>query len=124
MPGQAGLSLTVGILILLGGAATTGLLAGVGWREVLVAVLIIVIIRPLSGWLALARGKTDARLALHVTRAVNAHCAAHGIGAGSECREQRQNKNSFAMCVFHTSSSASGAVGEARTLSDSLEESS
>ncbi len=68
--------LTVGILILLGGAATTGLLAGVGWREVLVAVVIIVIVRPLSGWIGLARGKTGPR-----ERGVIAFFGVRGIGS-------------------------------------------
>ncbi len=68
--------LTVGILILLGGAATTGLLAGVGWREVLVAVVIIVIVRPLSGWIALARGKTGPR-----ERGVISFFGVRGIGS-------------------------------------------
>ncbi len=68
--------LTVGILILLGGAATTGLLAGVGWQEVLVAVVIIVIIRPVSGWIGLANGKTGPR-----ERGVIAFFGVRGIGS-------------------------------------------
>ena len=42
--------------------------------------------------------------------------AARGIGTASKCREQRQKKSSFAMCVRHTSSSASSAVDEVRTV--------
>ncbi len=68
--------LTVGILILLGGAATTGLLAGIGWAEVLVALVIILIVRPLSGWIGLARGKTGPR-----ERGVIAFFGVRGIGS-------------------------------------------
>src|SRR3979490_528074 len=56
------------------------------------------------------------RIRRDVLRGGGSYRAARGISTGNECREQRKNKNSFAMCVFHTSSSASGAVGEARTL--------
>jgi NhaP-type Na+/H+ or K+/H+ antiporter len=68
--------LTVGILILLGGAATTGLLAGLRWIEVLVAVVIIVVVRPLSGLIGLARGKTGPR-----DRGVIAFFGVRGIGS-------------------------------------------
>jgi NhaP-type Na+/H+ or K+/H+ antiporter len=68
--------LTVGILILLGGAATTGLLAGLSWRDVVVAVVIILIVRPLSGWIGLAHGKTGPR-----DRGVIAFFGVRGIGS-------------------------------------------
>src|SRR6266566_587082 len=42
--------------------------------------------------------------------------AAGWISTARKRPEQRENKNSVAMCVSHTSSSASGAVDEARTL--------
>jgi NhaP-type Na+/H+ or K+/H+ antiporter len=53
--------MTVVILVLLGGAIARGLLAGVGWAEVAVALAFLLLIRPLSGWLALSRGKTGPR---------------------------------------------------------------
>jgi NhaP-type Na+/H+ or K+/H+ antiporter len=42
---------TAVLLILFGGALTTGLLAFVGWVELGVAVAVVLIIRPLAGWL-------------------------------------------------------------------------
>ncbi len=53
--------MTVVILVLLGGAIARGLLAGVGWTEVLVALAFLLLVRPLAGWLGLARGKTGPR---------------------------------------------------------------
>ncbi|MDQ0823009.1 NhaP-type Na+/H+ or K+/H+ antiporter [Arthrobacter sp. V4I6] len=53
--------MTVVILVLLGGAIARGLLAGIGWPEILVALVFLLLVRPLSGWLALARGKTGPR---------------------------------------------------------------
>jgi NhaP-type Na+/H+ or K+/H+ antiporter len=53
--------MTVVILVLLGGAIARGLLAGVGWPEILVALVFLLLVRPLAGWLALARGKTGPR---------------------------------------------------------------
>lgn len=53
--------MTVVILVLLGGAIARGLLAGVGWAEAGVALAFLLLVRPLSGWLALARGKTGPR---------------------------------------------------------------
>ncbi len=45
--------LTVLVLLLLGMALTDGLLARVGWRELAVAALLLLVVRPLSGGLAL-----------------------------------------------------------------------
>jgi NhaP-type Na+/H+ or K+/H+ antiporter len=53
--------LTVVILVLLGGAIARGLLAGVGWPEVAVAAMFLLLVRPLAGWLALAGGTTGPR---------------------------------------------------------------
>ena len=44
--------MTVVILVLLGGAIARGLLAGIGWAEVLVALAFLLLVRPLAGWLA------------------------------------------------------------------------
>ena len=53
--------MTVVILVLLGGAIARGLLAGIGWAEVLVALAFLLLVRPLAGWTGLARGKTGPR---------------------------------------------------------------
>jgi NhaP-type Na+/H+ or K+/H+ antiporter len=41
------------LLILFGGALVTGLLASVGWVEAIVAIIILLVIRPITGWIAL-----------------------------------------------------------------------
>ncbi|MFC4855420.1 cation:proton antiporter [Actinophytocola glycyrrhizae] len=53
--------LTVLVIFLLGGAAATGLLAGLTWRELLVAGLLLVVIRPVASLVALAGSSTGAR---------------------------------------------------------------
>jgi NhaP-type Na+/H+ or K+/H+ antiporter len=53
--------LTVVILVLLGGAISRGLLAAIGWPEVLVALAFLLVVRPLAGWLGLLGGKTGPR---------------------------------------------------------------
>ena len=53
--------MTVVILVLLGGAIARGLLAGIGWAEILVALAFLLVVRPLAGWIGLARGKTGPR---------------------------------------------------------------
>jgi NhaP-type Na+/H+ or K+/H+ antiporter len=53
--------LTVVILVLLGGAIARGLLEGIGWAEVLVALAFLLVVRPVAGWLGLLRGKTGPR---------------------------------------------------------------
>lgn len=68
--------LTVLILILLGGAIARGLLAGTGWREVVVALVFLLVIRPVAGWLSLARGATGPR-----ERVVIAFFGVRGIGS-------------------------------------------
>ncbi|HYP46878.1 MAG TPA: cation:proton antiporter [Propionibacteriaceae bacterium] len=68
--------LTVLILILLGGAIARGLLTGVGWSEVLVALAFLLLIRPLAGWLSLAGGRTGPR-----ERWVIAFFGVRGIGS-------------------------------------------
>jgi NhaP-type Na+/H+ or K+/H+ antiporter len=50
--------LTVVVLVLLGGAVARGLLAGLDWREVLVAAAFLLLVRPLAGWISLLRGST------------------------------------------------------------------
>lgn len=53
--------LTVVILVLLGGAIARGLLAGIGWTELVVALVFLLLVRPLAGWLGLLGGKTGPR---------------------------------------------------------------
>jgi sodium/hydrogen antiporter len=50
--------LTVAILVLFGGAVARGLLAGVGVAEVALAAAFLLLVRPLSGQIGLARGWT------------------------------------------------------------------
>ncbi|QTR04133.1 cation:proton antiporter [Saccharothrix algeriensis] len=68
--------LTVLIIFLLGGAAVTGLLAGAGWREVVVALVILLVVRPVTGLVGLARGKTGPR-----ERAVISFFGVRGVGS-------------------------------------------
>ena len=68
--------LTVLILILLGGAAATGLLAGTTGSEVLVAGLFLLVVRPLAGFTGLIGGGTGP-----LERAVIAFFGVRGIGS-------------------------------------------
>jgi NhaP-type Na+/H+ or K+/H+ antiporter len=47
------------LLLLFGGALVSGLLSAVGWREIAVAAVILLIIRPMTGWLGLLGHKAD-----------------------------------------------------------------
>lgn len=49
------------LLVLLGGAAASGLLAGLRWQEVAFAVAFVALVRPLSGWLSLLGSGLPAR---------------------------------------------------------------
>lgn len=53
--------LTVVVLILLGGAVARGILESLTLPDVLLAAVILLIVRPLAGWLGLAPGKTGSR---------------------------------------------------------------
>lgn len=68
--------LTVLILILLGGAIARGLLAPLHGTDVLLVAAFLLLIRPLTGWIGLARGKTGPR-----ERAVIAFFGVRGIGS-------------------------------------------
>ena len=68
--------LTVVLLVLLGGAVARGLLAGTTWAEVAVAFAFVLLIRPLSGWAALTRGRTGPW-----ERAVISFFGVRGIGS-------------------------------------------
>ena len=50
--------LTVLVLVLLGGAVARGLLEGLTWKEILVALAFVLLVRPLAGWIGLSRGRT------------------------------------------------------------------
>jgi NhaP-type Na+/H+ or K+/H+ antiporter len=39
-------------------ALARGLLAGLSWREVLVAAAFLLVVRPVAGWISLSRGRT------------------------------------------------------------------
>lgn len=47
--------LTLIVLLLLGAALTSGILAALSWQGALVGVLLVFVIRPIAGWLALQR---------------------------------------------------------------------
>jgi NhaP-type Na+/H+ or K+/H+ antiporter len=47
------------LLLLFGGALVSGLLATVTWREVVVAVVILLVVRPITGLIGLAGSKAD-----------------------------------------------------------------
>ncbi|PFG33190.1 cation:proton antiporter [Sanguibacter antarcticus] len=68
--------LTVVVLVLLGGAVSRGLLSGIGWREVGVAAAVILVVRPVAGWIGLSRGKTGPR-----ERGVIAFFGVRGVGS-------------------------------------------
>ncbi len=68
--------LTVAVLVLLGGAVARGILEPLTVPDILLAVAILLIIRPLAGWLALTPGKTGPR-----ERAVIAFFGVRGVGS-------------------------------------------
>lgn len=68
--------LTVAVIILLGGAAVRGLLDGIGWVEISVAAAVVLLVRPLAGWIGLTPGKTGPR-----ERAVISFFGVRGIGS-------------------------------------------
>lgn len=68
--------LTVVVLVLLGGAVARGLLDGLRPLEVAVAVAFIVLVRPVTAWLSLARTRTGPR-----ERGVLAFFGVRGIGS-------------------------------------------
>ncbi|GER23209.1 cation transporter [Zafaria cholistanensis] len=80
--------MTVVILVLLGGAISRGLLQGIGWGEVAVALAFLLVVRPLAGWIALARGRTGPRervaIAFFGIRGIGSlYYLAYALGKGS-----------------------------------------
>lgn len=68
--------LTVAVVVLLGGAIARGLFADIGWMEILVALVILLIVRPVAGWIGLTPGKTGPR-----ERSVIAFFGVRGVGS-------------------------------------------
>jgi NhaP-type Na+/H+ or K+/H+ antiporter len=68
--------LTVAVVVLLGGAVARGLLAGIGWWEIGIALAFLLVIRPVAGWIGLTPGKTGPR-----ERAVIAFFGVRGVGS-------------------------------------------
>jgi len=68
--------LTVTVVVLLGGAVARGLLADVGWREIAVALAVLLVVRPLAGWVGLTPGRTGPR-----ERAVISFFGVRGVGS-------------------------------------------
>ncbi len=68
--------LTVAVLVLLGGAVARGVLASLTIPDVLLALAIVLLIRPLVGWFSLTPGKTGPR-----ERAVIAFFGVRGVGS-------------------------------------------
>jgi NhaP-type Na+/H+ or K+/H+ antiporter len=52
---QIGRLLTVLLLVLFGGAVVRGLLAPLTWHAVALALVVVLVVRPLTGWLSLTR---------------------------------------------------------------------
>ena len=72
------------ILLFLGMALTRTLLAGVDWRAVVVAVVLVFVIRPLAAWLSLSVAARDPSLPGGLTRSERAVTAFFGVrGVGS-----------------------------------------
>ena len=59
--------MTIVILVLLGGAIARGLLEGIGWAELLVALAFLLLVRPVAGWVGLMGGKTGPRERLAIS---------------------------------------------------------
>lgn len=64
------------VLLLVGGAIASGALAPLGWREVLVGIAVVAIVRPLTGWLSLLGSGLDRR-----QRWVTASFGIRGVGS-------------------------------------------
>lgn len=67
---------TIAILVFLGGAIAGGLFQDITWQQVVLALIIILVIRPLAGWIGLTRGQTGKH-----ERAVIAFFGVRGIGS-------------------------------------------
>lgn len=68
--------LTVAVIVLLGGAIASGLLADIGWVEIGVALAFLLVIRPVAGMIGLSPGKTGLG-----ERAVISFFGVRGVGS-------------------------------------------
>lgn len=68
--------LTVVVLILLGGAVSRGLLETLTWPDMLFAAALLLVIRPVAGWVGLTPGRTGPR-----ERSVIAFFGVRGVGS-------------------------------------------
>jgi NhaP-type Na+/H+ or K+/H+ antiporter len=68
--------LTVVVLLLVGGAISRGILADVGWAEIAFAAVLLLVVRPVAGWVALLGGRTEWR-----DRSAIAFFGVRGIGS-------------------------------------------
>jgi len=68
--------LTVLVIVLLGGAVSRGLLAGIGWKEVAFAAVFLLVVRPAAGLIGLTPGKTGPR-----DRVVISFFGVRGVGS-------------------------------------------
>ena len=68
--------LTVAVIVLLGGAMVRGVFPAFGWAEVGLVLVFLLVVRPLTGWVALLGGRTGPR-----ERAVVAFFGVRGIGS-------------------------------------------
>ncbi|EWT01236.1 cation transporter [Intrasporangium oryzae NRRL B-24470] len=76
--------LTLVVLLLLGMAMTKGLLADLDWRSALIVAALIVVVRPVAGWLSLVARRRDARLPGGLRRSEALAVAFFGVrGVGS-----------------------------------------
>ncbi|MGR0160885.1 cation:proton antiporter [Paenarthrobacter nitroguajacolicus] len=87
--------MTVVILVLLGGAIARGLLEGIGWPELLVALAFLLLVRPAAGWLGLMGGKTGPRERLAISyfgiRGIGSlYYVAYALGHGNFDAEARE----------------------------------
>jgi NhaP-type Na+/H+ or K+/H+ antiporter len=77
--------LTLAVLLLLGVAMTNGMLKALTWPAVLVAVLLVFVVRPVAGWVALSIGsatdRVGARHLNHHERWVTAFFGVRGVGS-------------------------------------------
>jgi NhaP-type Na+/H+ or K+/H+ antiporter len=68
--------LTVAVVVLLGGSIARGALDSIGWLDVLVVAVILVVVRPVAGYIGLTPGKTGPK-----ERAVISFFGVRGVGS-------------------------------------------
>jgi NhaP-type Na+/H+ or K+/H+ antiporter len=68
--------LTVAVVVLLGGSVARGALDSIGWIDVLVVAVILVVVRPVAGFIGLTPGKTGPK-----ERAVISFFGVRGVGS-------------------------------------------